>query len=338
VVERREFRRHRVGGNVEITNVLGAGTIPDERATVLDCSLGGARLRVPSPARRLFRAAPPCLSPRDSVTCTLRLAPHYDQIEVMAEVVRVKRLDEEPDVLDVGLRFFHDPSRRSHNERPMARLARLLEPNRSEEEAALLAKEATTAPSAAAPKPSARIGQRVPKPVAEAAPESAKRASARVAVVQSASARQERAKSARLERPKSARLERPASGRLDRLAGERPAKKARPALSSDSEVVAWASARLAAPTWNASRVATAADEVCVRGSGRLVAGEAIIELPGAFTATVREAGLTAHVTPTEACAGLYISERTPARLVVRELANGKSAASFDYLVVAPRRV
>lgn len=438
MVERREFRRHRVGGNVEFTSVHGSGSVPGERATVVDCSLGGARLRVPSPRRRLFKALPPCLSPHDSVTCVLRLAPDYQDIEIFAEVVRVARRDDAPDDLDVGLRFFHDVGRRSHAERPMARLARIIEPDWSAEQRAAILLAAEARPSrraptvvesspkaevnevepkaaestrtsrrapAATPDDGSRASRRAPQvraageatgeaarpsrraaapsaPPAEAAPAGrsgrhgqrlsrqpqpevedapAPRASQRVArpaaiapdiapkADDAPRASQRVARPATSVRPAedpraSRRLARAAEGEArvsGRLAGVRheAAPPPRRVAESDDEVVAWASSRLAAAVAAPAteRVATADDEVTVRGSARLVAGEAVIELPGAFTARAREAGLTAHVTPTADCAGLYVAERSPARLVVRELGGGRGAASFDYLVVATRR-
>lgn len=496
MVERREFRRHRVGGNVEFTSVLGAGVVPDARATLLDCSLGGARLRVHSPRRRLFKKLDPCLVARDSVTCVMRLAPDYAKIDVFAEVVRVQRLEAEPDFLDVGLRFFHDAARRSHAERPMAKLARIIEPDWSAEQAAALAAAApppcpsrrleaaraesapgaeakpietpvarpasAPTPSVAPPKPaapdaqdgapeasaagragarSARHGQRLSRLDDAAGGSGADRASSqRLGRATSArrtppaspgssqrlehptsgrqgaptgaraSQRLERAtsgrqgaptssrRSQRLERASSGRLEQPASSdgaprqgdaraglgltragaesarvsrrlapvsdepvtgrQAERQADARDAGASKPrvsgrlagvrldaeqpppprALSSDSEVVAWASSRLTAVAPEpAERVATADDEVTVRGSAQLTKGQAVIELPGAFTALARDAGLTAHVTPTADCGGLFVSERSPARLVVRELGGGRGAATFDYLVVATRR-
>lgn len=393
MVERREFRRHRVGGNVEITSVLGTGTAPQERATLVDCSLGGARVRVLSPRRRLFKALPPCLSPRDSLTCVLRLAPDYDAIDVFAEVVRVERASDEPDYLDVGVRFFHDAGRRSHAEKPMARLARIIEPDWSAEQAALAAAAAEAAatrtsrrleaaapaakqPDRAASRSARHQGQRLGRQV-EPNPSSSQPAERTLSARQAtpaasnaaprASQRLERAASARLraEQPaqrdaqrtsrRSARISarqerRPAetpppgdtsparvSGRLvgARLDPERAAPPRAP--SSDSEVVAWASSRLTAVAPPQERVATADDEVTVRGSARLTDGTAVIELPGAFTALAREAGLTAHITPTTDCAGLFVAERSPARLVVRELGGGRGAATFDYLVIATRR-
>ncbi len=439
MVERREFRRHRVGGNVEITSVLGTGTAPQERATLVDCSLGGARVRVLSPRRRLFKALPPCLSPRDSLTCVLRLAPDYDAIDVFAEVVRVERAKDEPEYIDVGVRFFHDAGRRSHAERPMARLARIIEPGWSAEQASLAAAAAVTKTS---PTPSRRLevtpaasqrlaaqsarqqGQRLsrlsepapsdapkpdapkpdaPKPDAPKpdAPTTETPASSEATRASRTSQRVERlaARSARLpaadtgasegpERPAeamtsdradartsrraarvSARHERRTSGRQERegrvsgrearisardearvssregrvsgrLAGARldPERATPPrAPSSDSEVVAWASSRLTAVAAPQERVTTADDEVTVRGSARLTDGKAVIELPGAFTALAREVGMTAHVTATADCAGLFVAERSPARLVVRELGGGRGAATFDYLVIATRR-
>lgn len=389
MVERREFRRHRVGGNVEITSVLGTGSAPQERAVLLDCSLGGARVRVLSPRRRLFKTVPPCLSPRDSLTCILRLAPDYDAIDVFAEVVRVERASDEPEYIDVGVRFFHDAARRSHSEKPMARLARIIEPDWSAEQAALAA---AAAEAAAAARPSRRLdppaapaakqpdapaqrsarhqGQRLGR-LADPSPSSSQKVERAVSAQQPAAPAEATRASQRLERAASARLrpEQPAPGDAQRasrraarvsarherrtseetpparvsgrLAGARldPERTTPPrAPSSDSEVVAWASSRLTATAAPAhERVTTVDDEVTVRGSARLVEGKAVIELPGAFTALAREAGMTAHVTPTAECAGLFVAERSPARLVVRELGGGKSAATFDYLVIATRR-
>lgn len=374
--ERREFRRRRVGGNAEITSVMGAGTLPEARAGILDCSLGGARLRVHSPSRRLFRAVPPCLNARDSITCVLRLAPGYDAIDMFAEVVRVQRAEAEPDYLDVGVRFFHDTARRSHAERPMARLARILEPDRSEEEAAALAMEALAkvkppeapapaapsapapAPASTAPAPSPRDGQRLTKQSRRERPsgDDADPAS-RLVEPRRPSGRHVPRASQRLERGASARqpaqttpraaasgVERATSARASQISERvRRPRAATPApasssSSSDCEVVAWASSRLAAAVHPPERVTTTENEASVRGSARLRAGEAVIELPGAFTARARESGLTAHVTPTDPCAGLYVAERSPARLVVRELNGGRTDASFDFLVIAALRV
>jgi PilZ domain len=106
--------------------VVGLGQVPDQRASVLNCSRGGVLLRVPSPARALFKKLPPVLHPSDSVTCVLRMPPTYQEIEVFAEVVRVTRPRNDQDNLMVGLRFFYDVSRRSHNDRHLQALNQVL--------------------------------------------------------------------------------------------------------------------------------------------------------------------------------------------------------------------
>jgi predicted secreted protein len=75
----------------------------------------------------------------------------------------------------------------------------------------------------------------------------------------------------------------------------------------------------------------------VRGTARLVNGEATIELPESFQLVTAEAGLTAQVTLLEDCNGLYVPEKSTARIIVRELMNGTSNARFDYLVQGVRR-
>jgi hypothetical protein len=104
---RRAFPRLGVySGNAEITRVLGRGRRPGDRARIVNWSRGGMCLRVSSPRRKLlFWRRDPALFVEDSVTCTLRLAPVYNDIAVEADVVRVERCADDPDVLEVGLRF-----------------------------------------------------------------------------------------------------------------------------------------------------------------------------------------------------------------------------------------
>jgi len=75
----------------------------------------------------------------------------------------------------------------------------------------------------------------------------------------------------------------------------------------------------------------------VRGTTRLVDGEAVIELPESFRLVTSDAGLTAQVTLLEDCNGLYVSEKSTTRIVVKELLEGTSNARFDYLVQGVRR-
>jgi hypothetical protein len=105
--DRREHARHKVfGGNAEIQAVIGRGRKPQERGRILDWSRTGMRMRVASPQRRfLFQKLDPVLFEDDSVVCTLRLPPSYQDIYVNAEVVRVERPGDDPNQLEVGLRF-----------------------------------------------------------------------------------------------------------------------------------------------------------------------------------------------------------------------------------------
>jgi hypothetical protein len=70
----------------------------------------------------------------------------------------------------------------------------------------------------------------------------------------------------------------------------------------------------------------------VRGTAQLANGEATIELPESFRLVTGEQGLTVQVTPLEECNGLYVVEKSPQRIVVRELSGGRGNARFDYLV------
>ncbi|MCA8924898.1 MAG: PilZ domain-containing protein [Planctomycetes bacterium] len=137
MLERREFTRHRTGGDLEITSVIGGAEPPNSRAALINCSRGGALFRLPAPSRGFFKkrvAAP--LSARDSITCVLRLPPAYEPIEMFGEVVRVLPDRGEPGQFEVGLRFFHDVSRRTVMDPLHDVLGRLLEPGKLAAEAA----------------------------------------------------------------------------------------------------------------------------------------------------------------------------------------------------------
>jgi hypothetical protein len=69
-----------------------------------------------------------------------------------------------------------------------------------------------------------------------------------------------------------------------------------------------------------------------RGSGQLIDGEAVVQLPEDFSLVTSSEGLTVQLTPTSDCKGLYIVSKSPTELVVNELNGGTSDATFDYLV------
>jgi hypothetical protein len=76
----------------------------------------------------------------------------------------------------------------------------------------------------------------------------------------------------------------------------------------------------------------------VRGTARLVGGRAVIDLPEHFQDVAGAAGMTVQLTPRSAASlGLAAVERTPARVVVRELRRGTGSYRFDWLVKAIRR-
>ena len=124
--DKREHARFKVGGgNAEINSVFGRGRNPNDRARVMNWSRGGMLLKVPSPRRRfLIQKLDPVLYENDAVTCTLRLPPKYDDIEVRVEVRHVERDPRNPDLLNVGVAFDeeHTPADR------LLALARILEP------------------------------------------------------------------------------------------------------------------------------------------------------------------------------------------------------------------
>jgi hypothetical protein len=75
----------------------------------------------------------------------------------------------------------------------------------------------------------------------------------------------------------------------------------------------------------------------VRGKARLVAGEARVELDDTFRWVTNPAiGLTAHLTPRGNCEGLYVASLSTSELLVRELRDGSSDVSFDYIVYGLR--
>jgi hypothetical protein len=76
----------------------------------------------------------------------------------------------------------------------------------------------------------------------------------------------------------------------------------------------------------------------VRGTARLVDGQATIVLPDHFTAVVLSEGMTVQLTPLSADSkGLAVIEKTTSRVVVRELQGGIGNYEFDFMVTAVRR-
>jgi hypothetical protein len=73
----------------------------------------------------------------------------------------------------------------------------------------------------------------------------------------------------------------------------------------------------------------------IRGTAELRDGEAHVELPDHFTLVTGESGLTVHLTPVGQWLQIYVAEKTPHRLVIRE-ASGKNGR-FDYLVQGIRK-
>jgi len=104
--ERRAYPRYPVQGvSGEITNVVGRGS-PTSGIQILNWSQGGMLLRVPSPRRnRLLRRRRPRVAERDMLACTLRLPAHPEPIAIKGDVRRVRRLDDDPDMLEVGVAF-----------------------------------------------------------------------------------------------------------------------------------------------------------------------------------------------------------------------------------------
>ena len=74
-----------------------------------------------------------------------------------------------------------------------------------------------------------------------------------------------------------------------------------------------------------------------RGSGQLIDGEAVVQLPEHFSLVTSSEGLTVQLTPTSDCKGLYVVSKLPTELVVKELNGGTSDATFDYLVNGVRK-
>ncbi len=73
----------------------------------------------------------------------------------------------------------------------------------------------------------------------------------------------------------------------------------------------------------------------LRGTARTVGGEVRIELPEHFAKITAADGLTVQLTPLEGWAQLYVTEKSPTSVVVRD-ADGRDGIEFDYLVQGVR--
>ena len=77
--------------------------------------------------------------------------------------------------------------------------------------------------------------------------------------------------------------------------------------------------------------------VMLRGTARLVEGNATIEIPEHFRVVAAEQGVQVQVTPHSADTfGLAVVEEDRERIVVKELRDGKGNFTFGYLVTAIR--
>lgn len=76
----------------------------------------------------------------------------------------------------------------------------------------------------------------------------------------------------------------------------------------------------------------------VRGNAQLSSGTAVILLPEDFGMVTSEiVELTAQVTPLEDCNGLYVAQRNPSQITVKELKDGNSNTKFSYFVQGIRK-
>jgi hypothetical protein len=72
-----------------------------------------------------------------------------------------------------------------------------------------------------------------------------------------------------------------------------------------------------------------------RGTARIVGGRAVIELPEHFSKVTEMDGLTVQLTPLGAWHQLYVAEKSPQRLIVRDAAGG-DGSEFDFIVQGVR--
>jgi hypothetical protein len=73
-----------------------------------------------------------------------------------------------------------------------------------------------------------------------------------------------------------------------------------------------------------------------RGTAKTVNGEAVIELPGYFSRITERERMTVQLTPIGAPGQLYISEKSPERVIIKA-ADGAKDVEFDYFVQGVRK-
>ena len=73
-----------------------------------------------------------------------------------------------------------------------------------------------------------------------------------------------------------------------------------------------------------------------RGTARTVEGQAVIELPETFSKLTEVEGITVQLTPQGGWHQLYVAEKSPEKLVVRD-AEGSDGVEFDFFVQGVRR-
>lgn len=357
--ERRQFVRLSIGGNAEITAVHGKGSVPTERAVLVDCSRSGALLRVPATKRRLLSTKVEPLQAQDSITCTLRLPPSYAEIEVFAEVVRVSWAGNN-EFHNVGVRFFYDAGRRSHTDRAMGDLIQALGPQAWSQSSAIMIPLKDRTAAKPKPKTSARV-ERVSKRV--------KHASARLEKQGKGASKRLKKTSARLGRTEGGngatngngtangngttkRLKK-VSSRLGRIPSLPKAEAPPPApateserkgkvtlkyhSSSSSQRLPQQPAQQGGPAAVYFGLAGPESGLYLRGRALLRDGRAVIELPDHFAAAVEPSSLTVHLTPAGECQGIYTAKRSANRVLVLEFNEGKSDAPFDWLLMGQRR-
>jgi hypothetical protein len=77
--------------------------------------------------------------------------------------------------------------------------------------------------------------------------------------------------------------------------------------------------------------------VFLRGTGKLIDGQAVIELPEHFRVVAAENGIQVQVTPRSTDTyGLAVVEQSRERMVVKELKGGKGNFEFNYFITAVR--
>ena len=74
-----------------------------------------------------------------------------------------------------------------------------------------------------------------------------------------------------------------------------------------------------------------------RGSGQLVEGTAEVEVPEEFRLTAEDTELNVQITLRDPANGVYVESVSLDKIVVKELANGRSDAQFDFFVSGIRK-